>query len=87
MPAASARRLLAELAQLKNQFGRTQARRVLATLKQLDQTTITDAELLGEFHEILLFLRAYPHSATIVRITEAQLRTFAERTALLLDRD
>ena len=35
---------------------------------------------------MLLFVRAYPHNAAVLRLAEAQLRTFAARVAELRDR-
>ena len=56
-------------------------------LERLSRRTFRDPEPLLRFHELLLFLRAYPHNRTIVRLTEAQLRTFADRIARLRQRD
>src|SRR5215510_1876079 len=44
---------------------------------------ITDVDTLIRYHEELLFLRAYPPSAAIVREVEKELRNFAERVAAL----
>ena len=39
------------------------------------------------FHELLLFLRAYPHNAAIARKAETQLRTFPRRILWLREQD
>ena len=46
---------------------------------QLTSRRITDAEALLRYHEVLLFLRAYPQSATLLKLAERQLKSFAER--------
>lgn len=38
-------------------------------------------------HELLLFVRAYPHNARVARLSEALLRTFADRVSRLRERD
>jgi len=37
-------------------------------------------------HELLLFIRAYPHNAAVLRLAEAQLRTFPDRVRELRER-
>jgi len=44
---------------------------------------ITDIDTLVRYHEELLFLRAYPPSAAVVREVEEELRNFANRVAAL----
>lgn len=79
--------LLDQLDKLKTSFGADEAKRVQALLERLSRNTFRDPESLVRFHELLLFLRAYPHNAAIVRLTEAQLRTFPERVSLLRESD
>ena len=52
-------------------------------LERVAAKKIRDAESLIRFHELLLFLRAYPHDAATLRLTKQQLRTFAVRVAEL----
>jgi hypothetical protein len=52
-------------------------------LEQLSRQKLNDTDSLVRYHEILLFLRAYPQNATIVRVTEKELRSFSERVAAL----
>src|SRR5919206_621036 len=68
-----------QLDELKNQFTSDSARRILRLLQQLSRKKISDTDSLIRYHETLLFLRAYPQNATIVRAVESELRAFAER--------
>src|SRR5437763_3183986 len=53
--------------------------RVQKVLAQLARRRFPDAASLIRFHESLLFLRAYPPSATLLRQTEKLLATFKQR--------
>ena len=74
---------LDRLDQLKNEFSPQAARRLLRLLKQLTRQKLSDSDLLVRYHETLLFLRAYPQSAAILRAVETELRDFAERVVAL----
>lgn len=78
--------LLDQLDQLKTSFGAKEGRRVEALLERLARKKFRDADSLVRCHELLLFIRAYPHNAAVLRLAEAQLRTFAHRVAELRDR-
>jgi hypothetical protein len=52
-------------------------------LRKLSRQTIRDAEALIRYHETLLFVRAYPQNAAVVRFAEMELREFARRVARL----
>jgi hypothetical protein len=71
------------LDELKNQFTSDTARRILRLLQQLSRKKITDTDSLVRYHEILLFLCAYPQNAAIVRAVENELRNFASRVSAL----
>src|SRR5215813_2312032 len=73
------------LDELKNQFTSDSARRILRLLEQLSRKKISDTDSLIRYHEILLFLRAYPQNSSIVRATENELRAFAARVSALED--
>ena len=75
-------RLLAELEDLKRIFGNGDAR-ILRALRALAKAKFTDAGELIRFHETLLFLRAYPASAGVLKLVEAILKTFAQRVSQL----
>jgi hypothetical protein len=77
--------LLDRLDESKRRFdgqGRAQAFKLLA---QLEKRRFTDAASLIRFHEMLLFMRAYPQSARILRRVEKLLSSFARRVRLLTE--
>lgn len=78
--------LLAELEELKNRFGEGDAR-ILRALRVLAKSKFTDARELIRFHEDLLFLRAYPASANVLKQAEAILKTFEQRVSQLRETD
>jgi hypothetical protein len=57
--------------------------RLAQVLKQLERRRFRDAESLIRFHEILLFLRAYPQSPQHLRAAERALKTFSRRVEAL----
>jgi hypothetical protein len=85
VPHFSTNGLLNQLAELKHHFGARHPAKIAAVIRRLGQQHFNHGESLIRYHEILLFLRAYPQSPAIVRATEAQLRTFPERVARLSD--
>ena len=78
---------LNQLDKLKTEFGPKQAKRVEALLERLSRRTFRDPSELLRFHELLLFLRAYPHNAAVARKADAQLRTFPGRILRLREQD
>jgi hypothetical protein len=52
-------------------------------LAQIQRRRFTDAETLIRFHEILLFIRAYPQNARILRLVEKILSSFVKRVHAL----
>jgi hypothetical protein len=75
--------LLDQLDGLKTDFTPAAARRVQKLLTQLSRKKFTDIDVLVRYHELLLFLRAYPHNASIARAAESELRGFANRVSFL----
>jgi len=75
--------LLNQLDQAKNRFGPQHAKRVSTALRRLAKQTFSDAESLFRFHEILLFLRAYPQSPQILQLVERELSRIPERVKAL----
>jgi hypothetical protein len=73
------KRLLDQLDELKSRFGSREHRGVERILSRLSRLRFTDAEALLRYHEILLFLRAYPHSASNLRIVDRELSGFLRR--------
>ena len=79
----STNQLLEQLAELKQTFGPHDAEKIETTLRRLSRQTIDEPDALIRFHEVLLFLRAYPQTSQIVRAAESELRNFAPRVAFL----
>jgi hypothetical protein len=79
VPPAKPKQLLDQLDKLKHQFDPLSARRVSFLLKRLAQQPLSEPQLLIQYHEILLFLVAYPRSPSILRAVETQLRHFSQR--------
>ncbi len=80
MPSArDADHLLTKLEALKSRFDRDHALRVTKLLTQLSQLQLGDPHHLLRFHESLLFLRAFPHSTSVLARVEHFLNTFHER--------
>jgi len=75
--------LLDQLDELKTEFTPAGVRKIERLLAQLSLKKLNDTDLLVHYHEILLFLRAYPQTASIVRATESELRGFANRVSYL----
>lgn len=78
-------RLLDQLDELKITFGPTAALKAETLLRKLERQRFRDTETLVRYHELLLFVRAYPQSATVMRAAEKELRGFAKRVAALSD--
>lgn len=78
---------LDQLDELKTEFTPAGARRVEHLLTQLSRKKFRDTDSLVRYHELLLFLRAYPHNASIARKTERELRGFADRVSFLEKQD
>ena len=70
-----------QLDKLKTSFGPQDAKRVQSLLERLARKRFRDSESLIRLHELLLFIRAYPHNAAVARLAEEQLRAFAERVS------
>jgi hypothetical protein len=79
--------LLDQLDELKTEFTPASARRIERLLAQLSRKRINDTDLLVRYHELLLFLRAYPHNASIVRIVERELCDFPNRVSFLEEQE
>ena len=83
MPRDNIPSLLDQLDELKTEFTPAGARRIERLLAQLSRKKFIDTDLLVRYHELLLFLRAYPHNASIVRAAEGELRGFVNRISFL----
>ena len=83
MPANTGQRVLDRLEEIKGRFGPTNARLAETLLARAGRLRLRDAESLIRLHEALLFLRAFPPSAKVVRKTEALLSSFHRRVEAL----
>jgi hypothetical protein len=86
VPRDNTPRLLDQLDELKTQFTRSGASRIERLIAQLAHKKLNDTDTLFRYHELLLFMRAYAHTASIVRAVESELRGFANRVAFLEQR-
>lgn len=84
MPGDNINRVLAQLDESKNRFDEVGARRTEAVLRRVKQLQFNTADALIRFHEILLFLRAYPQSSRIAQLSESLLHDFGARVQLLV---
>jgi hypothetical protein len=75
--------LLDQLEALKTRFDSQERRSVEQLLARIARLKFSDAEVLLRYHELLLFLRAYPHSRQSLGIVNRELASFAERVAQL----
>lgn len=82
MASANSKKILSDLANLKHKFGENDAK-LLRGLQALSRSSCLDAELLIQFHESLLFLRAYPPSTAVLETVESILEKFSARVAAL----
>ncbi|MDQ5843771.1 MAG: hypothetical protein M3539_00555 [Acidobacteriota bacterium] len=76
-------RLLDRLDEAKRNFGVGTHHSTEKILSQITLKKIDDAEALIRFHEILLFICAYPQSARLKQMADSILRSFADRVAEL----
>jgi len=83
VPPATLDRSIEQLDDLKNQFGSPSARKIATLLTRVARLQINDAEALLRLHEILLFIRAYPHSLKIAKQVDRLLRAFPSQIARL----
>ncbi|MGB7600245.1 MAG: hypothetical protein WBM24_08070 [Candidatus Sulfotelmatobacter sp.] len=81
MPTAglNVEKLLTELEAAKNLFDAGNASRITKLLTQLSRFQFTDPRRLIRFHESLLFLRAFPHSQSLISPIEKLLTFFHQR--------
>jgi len=77
-------RIIAELEELKRRVSAPPAQ-LAVQLRQLSRRKFPEAEALIHFHEALLFFRAYPHSASVLKQVEDILKTFDRRVSQFRD--
>ncbi|HEX8137178.1 MAG TPA: hypothetical protein VF544_06270 [Pyrinomonadaceae bacterium] len=79
MPPESIERLLDRLDDVKRRAGRPGSEQTVKLLAALEKRRLPEADSLIRFHEILLFLRAYPQSPVVLRKAERALISFPRR--------
>src|SRR6185503_10113376 len=79
----SINRLLDQLDELKSRFGPRERGSIERILTRLSRQKLEDLEALIRFHEILLFLCAYPQGTRVRQLAETQLRSFTKRVETL----
>ncbi len=79
----SLERLLSRLELEKTNFSRGNAARITRLPAELGQREFSDSGTLIRFHDALLFLRAYPHNAAVLRRAEGLLESFVKRVERL----
>src|SRR5438105_810911 len=77
---------LNDLEQSKRTFGAGDAK-ILRAVSALSRSRLTEANSLIRLHEALLFLRAYPSSARVLKQVETILKTFGNRVRRLREAD
>jgi hypothetical protein len=68
-----------QLAEMKTQFGSDAAAHTAALLEKFQRTRLREPSDLIRLHEVVLFLRAYPQSARVMRLADEILFAFADR--------
>jgi hypothetical protein len=76
-------RQLGELEAYRYRFGTREAARVVMLLNRLEAARFPDPPSLIRFHEALMFLRAFPHSPSVLRKTESLLNNFWKKVVAL----
>jgi hypothetical protein len=76
-------KLLDQLERSAHRFGARQRESVEQVLSSLSRLRFNDPETLVRYHELLLFLRAYPHNSRIVKLAEKELASFPRRVEAL----
>ncbi|HEV7522643.1 MAG TPA: hypothetical protein VGP89_16180, partial [Candidatus Angelobacter sp.] len=85
MPANNAARLLNELEQARRQIGTKKEREIARLLSATGRASFgNDANSLIRFHDLLLFLRAFPSGRSILRQAERLLEQFEPRVKAVL---
>jgi hypothetical protein len=75
--------LLDQLDELKIQFGSREYRAIERILKRLARQHFKNINSLIRYHELLLFLNAYPGNVGFRQLAQAQLRSFSKRVEAL----
>ena len=85
MPPQTIQGLLDQLDEAKRRFGPGSGKPSLQLLRRLSTQKFNDAGLLIRYHEILLFIMAYPQNASVRGLAESELNRFGKRVDALRD--
>jgi hypothetical protein len=83
VPTRTFEKALEQLNSLKKQFSPKSATRILSVLKRTAKLRISDADSLLQLHELLLFVRAHPHNAAVLKQTDAMLKAIPQLVSKL----
>lgn len=78
---------LDQLERAAQSFGLREQAKVPRLLARLAKSDISDPDLLVQYHELLLFIRAYPQTARVVTLADRELASFSRRVKALRDAD
>ncbi len=85
MPSTKTKALLDRLDDAKRSFSSGTQKDTEKILARIARHKIGDAESIVRFHELLLFVCAYPQSARVKQVTESLLKSFHKRVESLRD--
>ncbi len=83
MTTRSLNSILDRLDELRKRFNPDVIPAVEKTLSRLTRQKFSDTDALVRYHELLLFLRAYPHNSRIVNLVDKELASFHRRVEAL----
>ncbi|MEK6279803.1 MAG: hypothetical protein AABN95_05565 [Acidobacteriota bacterium] len=75
--------ILERLEELKKRFDPRAISEIEKAFARMAKRKFKDAETLVRYHELLLFLRAYPHNSRVVSLAEKELASFPARVEAL----
>jgi hypothetical protein len=78
---------LQDLERCRHSYGKGAAAQVDKLLGTFRNTKFPDADSLVRFHDLLLFLRAFPQSAKVIKLTERLLAGIGRQVGQLRERD
>ena len=79
--------VLDQLERAAQSFGLREHAKVPRLLERLAKSQISDPDLLVRYHELLLFIRAYPQTARIASLADKELASISRRVNALRDAD
>jgi hypothetical protein len=83
VPTKTFEKALEQVNSLKKQFSQNSAARILSVLKRAAKLRISDADSLLRLHELLLFVRAHPHNAAVLKQADAMLKAIPQLVSKL----